>query len=156
MLRDELVMECLSNGSLEGLLHHAVCLCDCRLVAHRACETAGHPSSDEMWRWRGEEPVSSVVTCSPPSSLSTSEYQYSPMHLSLFSWLMMTSMFYSCHQPPPPASCWDDGMKGTSLQLPPHVWLLNQHELCLQGCNRPAEICSLSWLLSASFAVQVW
>lgn len=64
-LRRELVMECLSSGSREVLLHHALRLCNCRLVVLRACETAGHPSSREMWRWHGE-PASSEVTHSPP------------------------------------------------------------------------------------------
>lgn len=149
MLRGELAVECLSNGNLEVVLHCAICLCDCRLLAPRACETAGHPSSEEMWRWHGEEPVSSVVGHSPP------HHSTLPMHLSLFSLLTMTSVLYSCHQPPPPASRWDDGLKGPSLQLPPLGWLLNQHKLYLQGCNSPAGIYSFSWLLWASLSVGV-
>lgn len=68
-LTGELVMECLSSGSCEVLLHCALCLCSHRLIVLRACETAGHSSSDEMWRWHEEEPVCSEVTYSHSSLL---------------------------------------------------------------------------------------
>lgn len=78
MLRGELVMEHLSNGSLEGLLHHALCLCDCRSVALTACETADHPSSDECEEGMGKNQL--------PQWLLSPHHSGLAMHLSLFSY----------------------------------------------------------------------
>lgn len=114
----ELVMKC-STGKLWGFAPSCLCLCSCRLVVLRACETAGHPSSDEMRRCMGKNQF-------PQRSLTLTQ-----VYLSV---IMAAYNRYSCHQQPSRASCQDDGVKRPCLQLPPPGWLMTA-----QGCNRPAS-----------------
>lgn len=123
-----------SMVGFENLCHHA--FRSLQISCSQSFKTSGNPSSDEMWRWHGEKPVSPVVTQSSP------QHSRLPVHLSLFSWVTMTNVLHSCHQPLPPALCRDDGVKGPCLHCPPFGWLLT-----VQGCNRPVVIYSFSWLL---------
>lgn len=69
-------------------------------------------------------------------------------HELLTLWLMWLP---SCHQAPPHALCRDDGVKEPCLSCPPLACCWQ----CRDG-NRPAVIYSFSWLLWASFTLQVW
>jgi len=143
-------MECFSNKSLEGLLHHALRLCDCRSVALRACETAGHPSSEEMWRWCGEDPLSSVVSHSP------CHHSRLAMQLSLF--FVIDYNLCALHLPPATSTCFLTGWwSETAWSASPSAWLvLESAQAVRAGCNRPAGIYSFRWLCWASLTVQVW
>lgn len=70
---------------LEDFCHHA--LHHCKLVAPRAFKTGDHPSSDEMWRWHAEKPVSPVVTQSS-RNIPRKGYQCSCLCLHEWLWLM--------------------------------------------------------------------
>lgn len=82
-----------SMVGFENLCHHA--FRSLQISCSQSFKTSGNPSSDEMWRWHGEKPVSPVVTQSSPQLQG---YQCTCLCFHEWLWLMCftaaTSLFH--------------------------------------------------------------